>query len=268
MGRFARGGWVWSVLALHAAGCAYFAVRPPTPAAQLDRAAIDEAVPGERYYALVFASLSTPPRPAYSHTWATVVRAVEVPGAPPAVEAHTISWMPATLVIHPLRRRVEQGVNLRLHETIAYALRNDERVSVWGPYECRPSFYRRFLVQKAFMESGRVGYQCADSFGEAARTGDGCDCIHAVTDMDPEYGRVNYPLIWFGDPASEHLVNRFHERGSLLHPEVEHDWIIERLRLDAYPLVRRHYHDRLLDFPRLQPARILRGGQGKGKETR
>ena len=55
--------------------------------------------------------------------------------------------------------------------------------------------------------------------------------IHAVSDMDPEYGRANYPLIWFGDSASEHIVNRFHERESLLNPEVEHDWLIEPLGL-------------------------------------
>jgi hypothetical protein len=107
------------------------------------------------------------------------------PGECPALEAHTISWLPATLDIRPLRLSVEPGVNLDLHETIAYALSNGERVSVWGPYECRPSFYRRFRAQKDFIESGRVGYQCEDNFGEAARTGDGCDCIHAVSDLDP-----------------------------------------------------------------------------------
>jgi hypothetical protein len=143
-----------------------------------------------------------------------------------------------------------------MHETIVYAQDNGERVSMWGPYECLPSFYRRFLIQKAFVESGRIGYQCDDNCGEAARTGDGSCCIHAVTDMDPEYGRDNYPLIWFGDPASEHVVNRLHERGSLIHPEVEHDWLIEALGLDAYRIVRRHYQDRLIDFPRLQPGRI------------
>jgi hypothetical protein len=141
---------------------------------------------------------------------------------------------------------------------MVYALANRERVSVWGPYECRPSFYRRFLIQKAFIDSGRVGFQSEDNLGEAARTGDGCDCIHALTDMDPEYGRENYPLIWFGDSASEHLVDRLHERGSLLNPELEHDWLIEALGLTAYPIVRRRYHDRLLDFPRIQPGRILR----------
>jgi hypothetical protein len=137
---------------------------------------------------------------------------------------------------------------------------------MWGPYECRPSFYRRFLIQKEFIEGGRVGYQAIDTVGEAGRTGRGCDCIHAITDMDPEYGRENYPLIWYGDPASEHIVNRLHEEGSLLRPEVEHDWLIEALGLCGYGIVRRRHHDRLIAFPRIQPGRILRRGGAHAKE--
>ncbi len=193
----------------------------------------------------------------FSHTWATVVRAVDCPGQPPVLEVHTISWLPATLDIHPLDLTVEPGVNLRLHETIKYAKDNGERVSMWGPYECQPSVFRRILVQKAFIESGRVGYQCDDNCGEAAHTGNGCCCIHALTDADPEYGRENYPLIWFGDSASEHIVNRVHEAGVLLHPETEDDWLIEALGLKPYRIVRRYYQDRIFDFPRIQPGRAL-----------
>jgi hypothetical protein len=256
-----RRRWLCGGLALLATGCSLFAVRPPTPAASPDLAALNAAAPGERFYCLIFASQTVPRRPAFSHTWATVVRAADRPGSCPLVQdVHTISWLPATLDIRPLCLCVEPGVNLDLHETIAYARGNGERVSVWGPYECRPNFFRRFLVQKAFLDSGRVGYQCDDNCGEAALSGNGCCCIHAISDMDPEYGRANYPLIWFGDSASEHLVNRFHASDSLLHPDVEHDWLIGALGLEKYGLVRRHYHDRRLDFPRLQPARILGRG--------
>jgi hypothetical protein len=257
MGVPSRRAWLCGGLALLAAGCGLLAVRPPTPAARLDTASLNSAAPGERFYALIFAAQSVPRRPAYSHTWATVVRARDCPGPAPALETDTISWLPATLDIRPLCLAVEPAVNLGLHETIAYARGNGERVSVWGPYECRPSFYRRFLVQKAFLDSGHVGYQCNDNCGEAARAGNGCNCIHAISDMDPEYGRANYPLIWFGDAASEHLVNRFCESGSLSQPEVEHDWLMAALDLEKYDLVRRRHGDRLLDFPRIQPGRLL-----------
>jgi hypothetical protein len=66
--------------------------------------------------------------------------------------------------------------------------------------------YRRFLVQREFVESGRVGYQCITTVGEAAREGNGCNCIHAITDLDPHFGRTRYPLIFYGKPASMRLV--------------------------------------------------------------
>jgi hypothetical protein len=247
------------VLALTMAGCAWNAVRPPTPAAHLDSASLNYAAPNERFYTLIFASQTFPRRPACTHTWATVVRTVACPGRPPTLEAHTISWLPSTLDIKPLSPCVEPGVNLSLYDAINYAQSNGERVSMWGPYECRPSFYRRFLIQKQFMESGRIGYQSFDNGGEAAHCRNGCNCIHAITDMDPEYGRANYPLIWFGDSAAEHIVNRFHERGSLFDPEVEHDWLIETLGLNCCCLVRRHYCDRLISFPRIQPGHLFLG---------
>ena len=92
---------------------------------------------------------------------------MDCPGQSPALEAHTISWLPATLDIQPLRFPVEPGVNLGLHESLRYALDNHEWVSLWGPYECRPSFFRRFLIHKGFLDSGRIGYQCCDDCVEA-----------------------------------------------------------------------------------------------------
>ncbi len=133
----------------------------------------------------------------------------------------------------------------------------NERVSLWGPFECRLSFYRRFLVQKEFLETSGIGYQCTDNIGKVTRTGEACNCIHAIMDMDPEYGRANYPLIWFGDPASEHIAYRLRKRKSILNPEVEHYEVLTALNLGDYRIRRRHFDDRLLVFPRLQPAEIL-----------
>jgi hypothetical protein len=250
--------WLRSGLAMLAAGCGLRAVRPPTPAANLDRSTLNYAEPGERFYVLVFSSQTVPARPKYAHSWAAVVRTVEKEGCGASIaEQQTISWLPASLDIQPLYLHPVPPVNLGLHETIRYAQGNGERVSLWGPYECRPSFFHRFVIQKDFLESGRIGFQSDDNNGEAARTGDACCCIHAITDMDPEYGRSNYPLIWFGDSASEHIVDRFAERGSILHPETEHEWLMEALDLKGYEIKRRHYQDRLFDAPRLQPARLI-----------
>jgi hypothetical protein len=61
-------------------------------------------------------------------------------------------------------------------------------------------------VQKGFLESGAIGYQAIDVVGEAARNGNGCDCIHAITDQDPLFTRNRYPLRRFGNSASEFIV--------------------------------------------------------------
>ncbi len=231
-------------------GCAALAKKPPTPAADIpiETALKMPAPPGERYYLIVFGSQSTPKRAKYTHTWATVVRVTGCGGpGEPVVEEHTISWMPATLDIRPLARRPETGGNLGLHFTIEEMLRNDERVSVWGPYEICAGLHHRFLVQKQFMESGQVGYQCIDSFGEAARRGNGCDCIHAVTDMDPQFDRVRYPLAYFGEAGSRHVVRELHERPIIIGPERDHGWLLANLGLDRYAITRQAYRGRTVE---------------------
>lgn len=250
--------WLCPALALLAAGCALNAVRPPTPAAYLNMDRNEPPSPGEHYYILIWASQRVLRiQPAYTHSFATIVHTVEPgPGQVTILDAHTISWLPATLDIRTLACHPEPGVNLTLQETLEYVRQNRERVSLWGPFECRTNVYRRFLVQKDFLETSGIGYQCVDNWGEAARTGDGCYCIHAITDADSQYGRDNYPLIWYGDSASEHVAYRLRERG-WINPNVEHYEILAALGLCDYPIRRRHFDDRLIDFPRLQPAETI-----------
>jgi hypothetical protein len=241
-------------------GCATFAQRTPTPAADISprEATSIEAPPGERYFIIVFGSQSTPKRAKYTHSWATLVK---VTGAddPAActIEEQTISWMPASLVLRPLSFRVETGVNLALEFTIEEMLRNDERVSVWGPYEVGPGLAYRFHVQKAFMDSGQVGYQVIDSLGDA-RLGTGCDCIHAITDMDPLFDRNRYPLTYFGESASLNIVRQLHTRPIIIDPEADHGWLLQRLGLDNYPLKQRGYFGRTIPYSPESLERYLR----------
>jgi hypothetical protein len=125
-----------------------------------------------------------------------------------------------------------------MHVTIQEMLLHDEHLAMWGPYEIGPALYRRFLVQKQFLESGQVGYQCVDSIGEAARTGCGCNCIHAITDMDPLFDRTQYPLSYFGEAASRNVVRQVHERPIIVNPCQCNDWLIPLLNLDRYPIER------------------------------
>jgi hypothetical protein len=244
-----------------ASGCAALATKPPTPADDITprQAAAIPASPGERYFIIVFGSQSTPKRPKYTHSWATIVRVCCCDGAEaPIVEEQTISWMPESLDIRPLSCHVEPGSNLPLHFTIEEMLRNKERVSLWGPYEVGAGLAYRFQVQKAFMESGRVGYQCIDSVGEAGRTGAGCDCIHAITDMDPLFDRNEYPLSRFGDSASRNIVRQIHTRPIIICPEADHGWLVPLLCLDKYPIERRTYHGRTMPYTPENFERYLR----------
>jgi hypothetical protein len=144
--------------------------------------------------------------------------------------------MPATLELHPWSFRTEKAVNLGLHETLRFVLADGEHVSQWGPYECRPNLYYRFLVQKDFLESGRIGYQLVDTVGESSRTGDGCDCIHAMTDMDPKMSRNHYPLIRYGNSATRFIVRECRRRDVLINPGQTHAWLNDCLGLDSYPI--------------------------------
>jgi hypothetical protein len=249
-------------------GCAALAQKTPTPAAELSPAALAAipTPPGARYFILIFGSQSTPKRPRYTHTWASVVKVTGCDGAgAPRVEEHTISWLPATLDIRVLARHPEPGVNLALPATIEEMLRNDERVSVWGPYEVSIALYTRFLIQKQFLDSGTVGYQCIDTIGEAARLGNGCDCIHAVTDMDPQYDRTRYPLSYFGDSASRHIVRQIHERPIIISPENDHGWLLPMLGLDRYPIVRQYYSGRTVPRTPENLEAYLRQVEGRGR---
>ncbi|MBN9518736.1 hypothetical protein J0H58_09485 [bacterium] len=229
-------------------GCALLAQKTPTPAARIGEAELAalQPQPGARHYLIVYGSQRKTRQPAYSHTWATVVTATDAPGCPdPDVVEETISWLPADLPIRTLNRKVVPGRNYGLHETVRYMLDTKQDLARWGPYEVSPRFAHRFRVQKGFLDSGAVGYQCIDTWGEAARTGTGCDCIHAITDMDPVYSRSGYPLAFYGFPASLRVVRRVMHSPVTIGAPRTHDWLLPRLGLDQYPIERREYHGRV-----------------------
>jgi hypothetical protein len=255
--------WLVFLTTVPATGCSIFAQKTPTPAARLDPAELARmpATPGVRHYLVAFGSQDLTRRPAYTHTWATLVRTTDAPGCEPALEIHTISWLPTKLDIDALSRRVEPGMNVELHDTIRNSLRTKQQIAMWGPYEVSHAFAHRFLTQKQFLDSGAVGYQCIDTIGEAAREGNGCDCIHAITDMDPVYPRWRYPLALYGQPATANLVRRIMHSPVTINGETTHDWLIPRLGLDQYCIERREYRGKITPYvpgaPDLQAAPII-----------
>jgi hypothetical protein len=248
---------------LLASDCAGQPVRPPSPALNM-RIDAGLAVPrpaNEHYYILVFGSQTTPRIPKYTHTWATMVTTSEVPGfAPVLLEVNTISWLPETLDVRLFRLKVEKGINLDLYATIREMLRNGERISMWGPYETWGGLHDRFITQKAFLESNAIGYQCNDGFGEAARKGNGCNCFHSISDVDPQFDRRQYPLLFYGNPASKNIVRQMFDRPILIHPRQTHDWLIPLLGLDQCPIVHRRYEGPAQEFSPEAIRQVLASG--------
>ncbi len=232
-------------------GCRSMIQKPNTPADNLsvaDLLATPEPA-GDRFFLIIFGSESHPKRPKYTHTWATVVRVADRgPGCAPACEASTISWMPATLKIRPWNFHIEPGANLDLDTSIQEMLKHNEKIVMWGPYEIWHGAYRRFMTQREFLQSGAIGYQCIDSVGEAARTGLGCDCIHAITDMDPQFDRRRYPLRYFGVDGSRHAVEQILTRPVVIDAPKTHDWLIPALGLDRYCITREQYRGAAVAF--------------------
>jgi hypothetical protein len=191
----------------------------------------------EFYYLLMFSSQHAPPCIAYSHTFATFVKAT---GHGPCanhyqLEAHTISWMPQTLVIRPYALLPECGQNQDLYATFHWALATEQRVSLWGPFQIDRDLYERALCQIRALESGQVRYKAVTTgiLGDQVS-----NCIHAVSDIaGPPYLLVLNPS--FGETASYHVLLGFEPW--IRNPCCRHFWVSDRMGLRAYPLLYRDW---------------------------
>ncbi|MGC3970115.1 MAG: hypothetical protein QM775_23145 [Pirellulales bacterium] len=165
---------------------------------------------GSRHFVMIFGAESSPKRARYTHTWATWVKSTPQPDGTRLLAIDTISWMPANLVIRPLALRGECGINLGLQATLRDCFCKGECVAMWGPYEydaaVAPQVYDRVLRQIARLNSGCMLYKCIDP-DSGPRARQMCDCIHAVTDLDPYLSRPFYSELQnFGMDASRRLV--------------------------------------------------------------
>lgn len=183
----------------------------------------------ERHFVLVFGAQPQPKVIKYSHTWATFVRVVDDAAAPGGVQlfAHTLSFYPASLNVRPLALHSEPGANLDLPTTLALMRQNNARTTVWGPFLMRPPVYQKSLEIWAQFSSGAIDYRAIDTF---ARDVD--DCIHAVTAVDPDYGRGHYPLIRVGKSASRYIARQVVKRIDPDRALPDQTWLIAALGLN------------------------------------
>jgi hypothetical protein len=188
----------------------------------------------EAYYLMVLGCQRVPNNPDYSHSAAVFVRAVwDRPGAAPRLEVHTISWLPSNLRVRSLALRPECGHNFDLHTTLRWALSNEARVSLWGPYQIDRALYLRALAEEQLLQSGRVLYQANDVGRPTDRVS---NCIHAVSGTI-EGHRMHVAIPAWGEMASYFLVQRF--TPWMIEPCRTHPWVSSALCLDQYPIIYR-----------------------------
>jgi hypothetical protein len=193
----------------------------------------------ERYFLIVFASQSTPKLPRFSHSFGTILRVADPgPGETPVlVDSFTISWMPATLKIHPLTLRPEAGVNLGLKETLTWAKAHCQRVSQWGPYEIEPCAFQRILKHYVRIEKGEYLYKAIDVCRRLHGTS---SCIHALSGAETEEGFSPLPLVLYGEDASRFIVRRCLKQGDIVDARTDQfAWLNGALGLDCYPIIHR-----------------------------
>jgi hypothetical protein len=186
----------------------------------------------------MFSAQRVPNDPDYSHSWATFVRVTwhgrgQCPRNP-TIEAHTISWLPANLVVRTLTVSPERGRNFDLDATIRFYIDLHSRISMWGPYRVEPDLYFRALKQIALLESGDVKYKTTDTLRFSDRVANCCHAVSAIADGQ----KFILASPGWGDVASEFILKR--KLGSWV---IDHDctspWVASALGLDRYPIYQR-----------------------------
>jgi hypothetical protein len=190
----------------------------------------------EDFYYMVVFSAERPVinRPMYSHTWATFVKQTVCNGMS-TLESFTISWLPRGRLVQPIALLPEEGRNYTLYETLRFAAAEKTRVSMWGPYQIRPSLSCRSLQQKAHLESGEVLYKAVDTPWPADRVS---NCIHAVSDLAEDSPPLRVASPGWGDPASYYVT--IHLSPWIVNHHCIHEWVYEVLGLRCYCILRRN----------------------------
>jgi hypothetical protein len=195
---------------------------------------------GDEYFLLMFGSQRIPNQPNHSHSFATFVKACRpdgpcTPGAPVTLESDTISWLPETQEVRIGALLREPGHNFELHETICWALKDDQRVSLWGPYRIDPELYGRAMMQISLLNSGTVNYKALDT---GHRPDHVANCIHAVGSVSNGWRRRIASPGW-GETASFDLLRSFNPW--IIDRDHTEQWVASALCLDKYPIIYRDW---------------------------
>jgi hypothetical protein len=185
---------------------------------------------------VVFGSQRHPNWPRFSHTFAAVVRARDDGNGPTVLDDHTISWLPVTMVIHPLATRPEPGKDFALKTTLDWVCRRfpriQSKITAWGPFRIEQRLYQAVVARYQQLGIGSVEYIAADKRFRPDRA---TNCIHALSDLQlTAYLLRTYAL--HGRAASLRVLNYFNSLGLLVDPAVVYPWVSDHLGLGSYPI--------------------------------
>jgi hypothetical protein len=192
----------------------------------------------DTYYLLVFGSNTRPKRPEKSHTFGSLIHA-RGDGCHPSeqtLDVYTISWMPADMDITLLRPIPEKGGNLSLASTFDWITETNQETAVFGPIKVKEKIFLLGMQRLNELQSGKVTYQCIDPMFRIRSV---ADCIHALTDLDVDHGRLRYPVLRFGQHAAEHFAKMMMKHGSVELADEDADWMLNRIGLDCYPIIKK-----------------------------
>jgi len=197
--------------------------------------------PNDLLLLAVFSSEGSPKVPNVTHNWGVALRVERNDDERRIAATHTISWMPETLNIPTLRIWNMRGVNLTCEQSFAHAVRTGQRITLWGVYEIDVETYEKFLRQHARINSGRFGYQCLDTIGEAGRYRNGMNCIHAFADFANLMPRPNVARQPYGDESAALIAQRLLLRGHVVDLNADHTWVVEEAKWNRWSIARRRY---------------------------
>jgi hypothetical protein len=159
--------------------------------------------------------------PESTHTFATFIKIIPTNDTA-RIKTDTISWLPRSLKVRPLRIIPEPGINEDLFTSLNLARDRGLPVMMWGPYEIDSNFYQRGLDQIQFLET-RAEYVVLD----VGRRPWATDCIHAVSDLVGDLATRDKRGYSATKAVVDHLMPKFK------HPNQAWVWATESLGISV-----------------------------------
>jgi hypothetical protein len=193
---------------------------------------------------VVFSWQSDPNYFRTAHTFASFLK-VSGAGAAPEnhrVEIHTISWMPRTLAVAPLRVQPEEAVNLDLPASFKAAEGIGSSIGAFAPVAIKKELYDTMRARVAQLQTGKLLFIANDA---RLRGAGAFNCIHAISDADTTQPGLDSGL-QHGDGSSA-AVYRHLMKWTLPDDRVP-AWLVERLGVP---------------MNRVRPLRLEQTGNGR-----